>query len=505
MVKCFNDKKCHGYHEHCDPHLPHCGEDCACCTMEPFCGEKDILSACPVPVCPCNPCWDNCRCTEEIKKLKTKTDEIDNFDGRLTKVEKDIVDFNQNLTQQIGDLAEKEQADVDNLQSQIDNADAAIRAEVARATAAENDLNDRLNKEIRDRIADVDQEEARANAAESGLDNKIEAETAARIADVNAEEHRAIDAETLLDHKIQSETTARIADVDNEQNRATTAEQNLNNKIDGEIANRKADAIASAEYNKNDVKIYFKNKNGQTISTIDAKDFIVDGMVNRVYINNRELVIEWNADAGIQTTRIPLDQIFNPDNYYTKTQVNGLIGGVNDRIDTSNQNIANVSDRVDSLSATVSEHTTSINNLNNTVSRNTTNISKNADDIADLKADVAGHSAAINSLNSTVAGNTQSINNLNNVVSGHTTQINNLGATVGNYSAQIENLNNTVGNHTTRINNMGQSIDDLLARVAALEQLWYNNNGVITAVGGKPVLTTGTSTAGGFYDSTISA
>ena len=425
MVECYNDIKCNGYHEHCDPHLPHHCDGCDCCKTDCFCGEKDILSACPVPVCPCNPCWDNCRCTDEIKKLKKKTDEIDNktnnFDGRLTKVEKDIVNFNSNLTQQIGDLAEKEQEDVDNLQSQINSTNNAIQAEVSRATAAEDDLLGKINKEITDRIAHVDQEQARATTAETNLNNKIEAETTARIADVNTEESRAKIAEEALDQKIDDEITNRIADVNLEESRARAAEQAIDNKLDTEIANRKADAVASAEYNKNDVKIYFRNKNGQVISTVDAKDFIVDGMVSRVYINNRELIIDWNADAGIQTTRIPLDQIFNPDNYYTKAQVNDLIDGVNDRIDTSNQNISNVSNRVDSLSSTVS---------------------------------------------------------------GNTTQINNLSQQITNYGTQI---------------------DDLLSRVAALEQLWYNNNGVITAVGGKPVLTTGTSTAAGFYDSLISA
>ena len=360
MVSCFNNKKCCGYHEHCDPHLSHREECCGCHEIKPSCCEKDIICAEPVLMCPCNPCWDNCRCTSEIKKLKNKTDKIEiktnSLAGKIIKVENDIINLNENFTQQVGELADKEQSDIDNLQIQIDD-------EKARAKSAERTINDKLNKEIADRIEDVNDEQARAE------------------------------------------------DVEN----------TLNDKIDSEISNRKSKAFASAEYNKNDAKLYFKNQNGTVISTIDVTDFVIDGMVSRVYIDNRELVIDWNADAGIQTTRIPLDQIFNPDNYYTKTQVDGLIDGVNDRIDTSNQNISNVSNRVDSLSSTVS---------------------------------------------------------------GNTTQINNLSQQITNYGTQI---------------------DDLLSRVAALEQLWYNNNGVITAVGGKPVLTTGTSTAAGFYDSLISA
>lgn len=49
------------------------------------------------------------------------------------------------------------------------------------------------------------------------------------------------------------------------------------------------------------------------------------------------------------------------------------------------------------------------------------------------------------------------------------------------------------------------NLADILDRLSKLEQLWTLNNGVITAVGGKNVLTAGTSTAAGFYDSTITA
>ena len=57
-----------------------------------------------------------------------------------------------------------------------------------------------------------------------------------------------------------------------------------------------AGLVASAEYVSTDKKIIFKDKSGTTISSfIDATDFIKDGMVNTVEINNGNLVITFNT------------------------------------------------------------------------------------------------------------------------------------------------------------------------------------------------------------------
>lgn len=83
-----------------------------------------------------------------------------------------------------------------------------------------------------------------------------------------------------------------------------------------------AGLVASAEYVSTDKKIIFKDKSGTTISSfIDATDFIKDGMVNTVAINNGNLVITFNTDAGKEDISIPLTDIFNPSNYYTKTEI----------------------------------------------------------------------------------------------------------------------------------------------------------------------------------------
>ena len=83
----------------------------------------------------------------------------------------------------------------------------------------------------------------------------------------------------------------------------------------------------SAEYNSQTKKIVFKH--GDTVLVqIDATDFIKDGMVSNVEIVDNKLVISFNTDSGKENIEIPLSEIFNPNDYYTKAQ-----------IDTKEQNI----------------------------------------------------------------------------------------------------------------------------------------------------------------------
>lgn len=84
---------------------------------------------------------------------------------------------------------------------------------------------------------------------------------------------------------------------------------------------------ASIDYDSTDHEIHLKNSAGTVLATVDASDFIVDGMVDNVYIdsttdpNNPALVIEFNTDAGKQDISIPLSDIFDPDDYLTKAEI----------------------------------------------------------------------------------------------------------------------------------------------------------------------------------------
>lgn len=98
------------------------------------------------------------------------------------------------------------------------------------------------------------------------------------------------------------------------------------------VTGASADSVASAIYNSSTQKIEFYNAAGTHLDTdIDATAFIKDGMVQNVVITTGTganagksvLKIDFNTDAegdGHTDIEIPLENIFNPTNYYTKTE-----------------------------------------------------------------------------------------------------------------------------------------------------------------------------------------
>lgn len=87
--------------------------------------------------------------------------------------------------------------------------------------------------------------------------------------------------------------------------------------------------FGAVNYDKENKRINFYNTStgGTVLGYVDATDFIKDGMVNNVEINEVAekgvcLVITFNSDSGKQAIEIPISQIFNADNYYTKDEVN---------------------------------------------------------------------------------------------------------------------------------------------------------------------------------------
>ena len=80
----------------------------------------------------------------------------------------------------------------------------------------------------------------------------------------------------------------------------------------------------SAVYDSATQKIIFKDQDGTQIFNLDSTPFIKDGMLENVEIIEDKLVFSFNTDSGKQNVKIPITDIFNPDNYYTKTQIDGI-------------------------------------------------------------------------------------------------------------------------------------------------------------------------------------
>ena len=139
-----------------------------------------------------------------------------------------------------------------------------------------------------------------------------------------------------------SQVNAAITAVTNPINAALTA-HTANTEIHVTLANKEAwnaklDAadvegfFGAVNYDKESKRINFYNTStgGTVLGYVDATDFIKDGMVSNVEIKEVAekgvcLVITFNGDSGKQAIEIPISQIFNADNYYTKSQTDSAI------------------------------------------------------------------------------------------------------------------------------------------------------------------------------------
>ena len=139
-----------------------------------------------------------------------------------------------------------------------------------------------------------------------------------------------------------SQVNAAITAVTNSINETLTA-HTANTEIHVTLANKEAwnaklDAadvegfFGAVNYDKESKRINFYNTStgGTVLGYVDATDFIKDGMVSNVEIKEVAekgvcLVITFNSDSGKQAIEIPISQIFNADNYYTKSQTDSAI------------------------------------------------------------------------------------------------------------------------------------------------------------------------------------
>lgn len=164
------------------------------------------------------------------------------------------------------------------------------------------------------------QTDSQITAATSALAQTIEEAGYQNASQVNA-------AITAVTNPINANLTAHTAN--------TEIHVTLANK---EAWNAKLDAadvegfFGAVNYDKESKRINFYNTStgGTVLGYVDATDFIKDGMVSNVEIKEVAekgvcLVITFNSDSGKQAIEIPISQIFNADNYYTKSQTDSAI------------------------------------------------------------------------------------------------------------------------------------------------------------------------------------
>lgn len=154
-----------------------------------------------------------------------------------------------------------------------------------------------------------------------------------------------------------SQVNAAITAATNPINETLTA-HTANTEIHVTLANKEAwnaklDAadvegfFGAVNYDKESKRINFYNTStgGTVLGYVDATDFIKDGMVSNVEIKEVAekgvcLVITFNGDSGKQAIEIPISQIFNADNYYTKSQTDSAIAAYTYDKSTIDQKVA---------------------------------------------------------------------------------------------------------------------------------------------------------------------
>lgn len=117
-------------------------------------------------------------------------------------------------------------------------------------------------------------------------------------------------------------------------------------------------SISSASYNSTDKKIYFYNNAGTATAEVDATAFIKDGMIDTVTINtgSAQMVITFNTDAGKEDITLPLTDIFNPANYFTKDEIYAITASM----DLGDHNVIEAIE-FNGTASSVSNKTASIN------------------------------------------------------------------------------------------------------------------------------------------------
>ena len=90
------------------------------------------------------------------------------------------------------------------------------------------------------------------------------------------------------------------------------------------------------------LKLYSGN---HLLATVDGTTWVKDGMVESAAIVGNNLEITFNTDSGKEKISVPLTDVFNPDNYYNKTEIDKKFENVSisDEYITDIANVQNAS------------------------------------------------------------------------------------------------------------------------------------------------------------------
>ena len=276
---------------------------------------------------------------------------INGFDDAVAEsVKTEITNNNSAITESINSVVEK-----------------YIYGEGGASQDAEVVTTDNLNTTL----ADYAKSSSLAPVATSGSYNNLTDKptiptTVAQLTDAN-DYVKDSEINTLVSNAIKTDPTVSGA-VSTAVAAAISADDTVQEAVQEAIAQ---DATVSSKfghvvYDSTNKKINFfaNSSSSSAIEFIDATDFIKDGMVESVAINGGNLVITFNTDDGKDPISIPLTDIFNPSNYYKKTETSGateIANALNGKANSAHNQASNTITSMAGYSkaATATEITTS--------------------------------------------------------------------------------------------------------------------------------------------------
>ena len=128
-----------------------------------------------------------------------------------------------------------------------------------------------------------------------------------------------------------------VSDLTDEQKEALHNRNATNNGFISKDALDTQLAVFGKIINYDSARQMIQLKNGNTVlSEFSAAEFLKDGMVSDVKVTQGTgtnvgksvLLIDFNTESGINDIEIPLEQIFDAKNYYTKSQVDSIVSSI---------------------------------------------------------------------------------------------------------------------------------------------------------------------------------
>ena len=220
-------------------------------------------------------------------------------------------------------------------------------------------------------------------------------------------------------------------------------------------------------------KIYLKNGNN-VLSEISASDFIKDGMVDTVSVTSitsgsvevEVLQITFNTDSGKQAINIPLSDLFDSSQYYTKEDIDESALVVATALNDLASSARTLDDEIQEIYSTVSANTyaisalevgveTSASTLYNNFNSLSGTVNELSSDIASLSGTVSGLSSGFTSLSGTV----------NELSSGFTSLSGYVASNLYTLRDIVSTLSGTVGNLSGSVNTINENIASLSAAI----------------------------------------